>query len=117
MIFKEHHTKIIVTFMLYSLVIFINYLANALPIGGLTTGQVSDLLDNLFTPAGFTFSIWGVIYLGLLIFLISSIFTSNNQKPFLNKILNLFSITCILNISWIFAWHSSIPTWDFAWAV
>ena len=105
MIFKEHHTKIIVPFILYSLVIFINYLANALPIGGLTTGQVSDLLDNLFTPAGFTFSIWGVIYLGLLIFLISSISISNNQKFFLNKILNLFSITCILNVSWIFAWH------------
>ena len=47
-------------------VISINYLANALPIGGVTTGQASDALPNLFTPAGITFSIWGIIYLLLL---------------------------------------------------
>ena len=59
--------------ILFSLVIYTNYLANALPIGGVTTGEVSDLLDNLFTPTGFTFSIWGIIYLSLFIFLISLI--------------------------------------------
>ena len=39
-------------------VLVVNYLANALPIGGNTTGALSDLYPNLFTPAGLTFSIW-----------------------------------------------------------
>ena len=92
--------------ILFSLVIYINYLANALPIGGVTTGEVSDLLDNLFTPTGFTFSIWGIIYLSLFVFLISLFWISEDKKPFISKVLVLFNINCLLNISWIFAWHS-----------
>ena len=94
--------------VLFSLVIYTNYLANALPIGGVTTGEVSDLLDNLFTPSGFTFSIWGIIYLSLFIFLISLIIIYVAKKPFISKVLVLFNINCLLNISWIFAWHYKI---------
>lgn len=56
--------------LLFVGVIAVNGAANALPINGLTTGAVSDLYPNLFTPAGFAFSIWGLIYSGLLAFLI-----------------------------------------------
>ena len=107
MILKKYKDDAVKYFslILYSLVIYTNYLANALPIGGITTGGVSDLLDNLFTPTGFTFSIWGVIYLSLFIFLISLFWISENQKLFINKVLRLFNINCLLNISWIFAWH------------
>ena len=94
--------------ILFSLVIYTNYLANALPIGGVTTGEVSDLLDNLFTPTGFTFSIWGIIYLSLFIFLISLIKINEEQKPFISKVVVLFNINCLLNITWIFAWHFKI---------
>ena len=94
--------------ILFSLVIYTNYLANALPIGGVTTGEVSDLLDNLFTPTGFTFSIWGIIYLSLFIFLISLIKINKEQKPFVSKVVVLFNINCLLNITWIFAWHYKI---------
>ena len=94
--------------ILFSLVIYTNYLANALPIGGVTTGEVSDLLDNLFIPTGFTFSIWGIIYLSLFIFLISLIKINEEQKPFLSKVVVLFNINCLLNITWIFAWHFKI---------
>ena len=104
-IFKSLGKLKFFSLILFSLVIYINYLANALPIGGVTTGEVSDLLDNLFTPTGFTFSIWGVIYLSLFIFLISLFCMSENQKLFFNKVLRLFNINCLLNISWIFAWH------------
>lgn len=100
--------KIYLSIIFYFLVIYTNYLANALPIGGVTTGEVSDQLENLFTPTGFTFSIWGVIYLGLFIFLIGLFRVKENQQPFIEKILVLFNINCLLNISWIFAWHYKI---------
>ena len=100
--------KIYLSIIFYLIVIYTNYLANALPIGGVTTGEVSDLLDNLFTPTGFTFSIWGVIYLSLFIFLISLFWISEDKKPFIDKVLYLFNINCVLNVSWIFAWHYKI---------
>ena len=50
----------------FVLVIIMNTLANTLPINGFTTGELSALYPNLFVPAGFTFSIWGVIYLLLM---------------------------------------------------
>ena len=101
----KNQTVNLLSLVLFSLVIYTNYLANTLPIGGVTTGEVSDLLDNLFTPAGFTFSIWGIIYLSLFIFLISLIIVNESKKLFISKVLVLFNINCILNISWLFAWH------------
>jgi hypothetical protein len=41
-------------------------MATSLPINGIATGDISDQFPVLFTPAGYVFSIWGVIYLLLL---------------------------------------------------
>ena len=51
----------IMNILLFTAMIAINGLANALPINGFTTGELSDLYPNLFVPAGVTFSIWGII--------------------------------------------------------
>lgn len=80
-----------------------NYLANALPLNGKTTGQVSDNLSNLFAPAGLTFAIWGVIYLLLAIFCVLQ-FTPYAR----NTAINLgwvFALSCIFNAAWLLAWH------------
>ncbi|MGB5257057.1 MAG: hypothetical protein WBN44_07355, partial [Woeseiaceae bacterium] len=54
----------------FSIVIIVNYLSNALPINGQSMAEISAKYPSLFTPAGFTFSIWGIIYLALLAFVI-----------------------------------------------
>jgi len=87
-----------------------NYLANALPLNGFTTGELSDFYPNLFTPAGLTFSIWGIIYLLLLVYLIYYISASHKildpiKKEKFDKIALLFIVTSLINASWIFAWH------------
>ena len=46
----------------FVVVVVVNALATTVPLGGMTTGQLSDLYPNLFVPAGLTFSIWGIIY-------------------------------------------------------
>jgi benzodiazapine receptor len=89
----------------FVLVIAVNGLANALPIGGQTTGEVSAKYPSLFTPAGFTFSIWGVIYTGLLLFLIYQSLPAQRQSESLAKIGTLFKLNCVFNAVWIFAWH------------
>ena len=50
--------------------IVVNVLANALPINGLNTGEISDRFNILFVPAGYVFSIWGLIYIGLIAFVV-----------------------------------------------
>jgi hypothetical protein len=87
----------------FILMILMNYLANALPLNGKTTGQLSDQYPNLFTPAGITFSIWGVIYLLLIGF--SVIQFSSQNKSVLHSIGWAFAISCLLNALWIVAWH------------
>lgn len=90
----------------YVAMIAVNYLANALPIGGRTTGAVSNAYPNLFAPAALTFAIWGVIYL-LLAGYAAFGFTKEgkNKEELLRKINPLFIATSLLNIVWIIAWH------------
>lgn len=56
----------------FVVMVTINALANILPFAGRTTADISEFTDNLFVPAGFTFSIWGVIYLSLAVFIFYS---------------------------------------------
>lgn len=88
------------------IVLVMNYLANALPIGGVTPAQVSDMFPTLFTPAGFTFSIWGVIYLLLIGFAVYQIKFFGKEAPlFLQKIGWLFVLSCAANAGWLLAFH------------
>ena len=48
----------------------VNVLANALPLNGLNTGQISDRFKVFFVPAGYVFSIWGLIYIGWIAFIV-----------------------------------------------
>lgn len=89
--------------VMFVVMVVMNYLANALPINEKTTGQLSELYPNLFVPAGITFSIWGVIYLLLLIFVILQFRESDNEL--VKQIGWAFGISSALNVLWIVAWH------------
>ena len=92
-------------------VIAVNALANILPINGYNTGQISAFYPNAFVPAGFTFSIWGVIYLLLLSYTIGYTYYSLKQEQypkafaFIERINIYFLLTCVFNMTWILAWH------------
>lgn len=107
--------KIIINWLFLALVLTINALANILPINGMNTGEISGLYPNLFVPAGFTFSIWGVIYLLLLTYNISFTYyvlhPQKNQQisSYINAINPLFLLSCLFNASWILAWHYLQP--------
>lgn len=93
--------------------IIVNSLANALPINGINTGAVSNLYPNLFVPAAFTFSIWGLIYFLLALYTLYQIGFFQVKKEAINEVLIrkvgiYFIITSIANISWIFFWHYNL---------
>ncbi|UCC32923.1 MAG: hypothetical protein JSW53_03775, partial [Candidatus Bathyarchaeota archaeon] len=74
-------------------------------LGGKMSGDISDLYPTLVTPAGFTFSIWGLIYALLLIFVIYQALPRNREQPFLREISLFFALSGALNILWLFLWH------------
>jgi len=92
--------------------VVVNALANAIPLGGKTTGELSDQYPNLFVPAGITFSIWGVIYLALAVYVacgLSVAFRKNaSEDSFVERIGVLFLVTCLANAGWIFAWQYEV---------
>ena len=89
----------------FVLVVVLNGLANALPINGQTMPEISAKYPSLFTPAGFTFSIWGVIYLALLLFVVYQALPSQRDNQTIAGISRLFQLNCVANASWIVAWH------------
>jgi benzodiazapine receptor len=85
--------------------IVVNGLANALPLNGLNTGEISDRFKVYFVPAGYVFAIWGVIYLGLIAFAVYQALPSQRDNPRLARIGGLFPLSCAANIAWLFLWH------------
>jgi len=91
------------------LTITVNGLANILPIGGKNTGELSDNIPNLFVPSGLTFTIWGIIYILIILFTIylaRDLFKrEKTTKHFLEKISYFFILSSLANVLWIFLWH------------
>lgn len=87
------------------LTISVNGLANALPLNGIETGQISDNFPTLFTPSGYVFAIWGVIYLGLLAYMVYQALPSQRTNPRLRAIGWWYVLGNVANTIWIFAWH------------
>jgi len=85
--------------------IVINGLANALPLNGLNTGEISDRFTVYFVPAGYVFSIWGLIYLGLIAFAIFQLLPAQRENPRLLRTGYLPALSGLFNITWLFLWH------------
>jgi len=87
-------------------VVLVNGLAGSTTlIGGKTTAQVSDANPTLITPAGYVFSIWGVIYVLLGVFVVFQALPSEKGREFREKVGWLFILSSILNIVWLFLWQ------------
>lgn len=85
--------------------IVINSIAGASGINGIRTGELSDQYPNFFVPAGYVFSIWGIIYIGLIAYVIWQALPKQIDNPRLQAIAPLFVLSCIANIAWLFSFH------------
>jgi len=98
----------IVNGVLFLLVLAINALANILPLNGMTTGEIAQMYPNLFTPADFTFAIWGLIYFALAWFVLyqAGLLPGIRPDPGVVRAIGwLFALASLANVAWIFAWH------------
>ncbi len=105
---KDLIIKILVA-VSYLAMVTVNALANILPINNIGTGEISDKYSNLFAPAGITFSIWGLIYILLGLYVLYQFGLWRNKQveksSLLHKIGLYFIFSSLANIVWIFAWH------------
>ena len=107
---KKLNSLSIIVLITYLGMITVNALANALPINGMITGDISDSYPNLFAPTGLTFTIWGVIYLLLAAYTLYQLGLFQKwgvevKTALLKEVGSLFAISSLANIAWIFAWH------------
>jgi hypothetical protein len=91
--------------------VVVNGLANALPFNGQTTAEISDRFEVLFTPAGYVFSIWGLIYFGLILFAVYPFLPAQHGNPRLARLGPWFLVASAANIAWIFLWHYQAFWW------
>ena len=101
----------ILSLIFLGIVLYVNFLSVYQPINGKGIKEISDKYSNLFTPAPITFTIWGLIYLGLIAYVVwqlKSLFSSNSKSEVnlvVEKIGFLFILSCVFNTAWIFAWQ------------
>ncbi|WP_339702803.1 hypothetical protein [Algoriphagus aquimarinus] len=104
---KSHKAYAILNMIVLIVVIFWNYWVNAKGLDGKTVSSLSADYENLFTPAGYAFSIWGLIFLALFaqgIFFISRAFSSTKDSDFLSQIGPYLIMANIGNGLWVYMW-------------
>jgi hypothetical protein len=91
----------------FLIMLYFNYLSNTGVLHGNTMASVSAKYQNMFTPAGYAFSIWGLIYLGLFVFVLfqgRSLLTRTAPDEFVTQTGWWFITSCLANTLWILAW-------------
>ena len=92
----------LVALLSFAFMLVMNVLATTLPLNGQATNEISDRYDTLFAPIGFTFAIWGVIYLLLGVYTVVQLVADNSV---IRSITPWFIASNLLNGLWIVAWH------------
>lgn len=83
--------------------IVFNGLAATGYVNGITPAAISAKYPTVLTPAGYAFSIWSLIYLGMLAFSIHQALPANAARY--GPIRSLYIASCLLNCTWIYFWH------------
>ena len=86
----------------------VNILATTLPLNGQSTGEISDRFQVYFVPAGYVFSIWSLIFLGWIAFIIFQLQPSERDNPRLRRLGYLFALSNLANAAWLFCWHYNL---------
>jgi translocator protein len=90
------------------LALTVNILAVTLPLNGQDTAEISDRFEVYFVPAGYVFSIWSIIYLGWIAFIIFQFRPSQTESPRLRLLGYLFALSNLANAAWLFCWHYNL---------
>lgn len=93
----------------FSATVAFNAISQALPLNGQTSAEIANRYPNmLYFPANYAFSIWGVIYLFLLAFVIYQALPAQREAEPFKRIGVLFVATSVFNIGWLASFHYNL---------
>jgi benzodiazapine receptor len=98
---RSDSVRQLVTVLAFVLTMTVNVAANALPINGQLTAEISDRFAVHVIPAGYVFAIWGVIYLFLGAFTVWQALPRNREDATLRSLGWLPAVSGVLNSTWV----------------
>lgn len=104
---KKPNILQVVNILAIIITIVVNALAEILLVNGVTSKEVSDAYPSLFTPPGYVFSIWSVIYTLLIVFMIYQALPSQREASYLKPTAVFFVLGGLINTSWLILFHYS----------
>ncbi|RPD46426.1 tryptophan-rich sensory protein [Hymenobacter sediminis] len=92
--------------------IALNYVSQRYPFNGQTNAQVSYKYPTVLTPAGYTFSIWGLIFLSLLFYAVWQLLPNQRQNPLPDAVARPLVLANLLTGLWlvVFAYELLVPS-------
>ncbi|UOQ75804.1 tryptophan-rich sensory protein [Hymenobacter sp. 5516J-16] len=90
----------------------INYVSQRYPFNGQTNAQVSYKYPTLLTPAGYAFSIWGAIFLGLACYAGWQLLPRQRHNPLPDAVARPLVLANVLTATWlvVFAYELLVPS-------
>jgi len=79
----------------------INFLSQSPSVVSLTVADIANKYPIYFLPANYVFSIWGIIYTGLIAYAIYQTLPAQRKNPVFDTLAVLFLITCVANSVWL----------------
>jgi hypothetical protein len=67
--------------------------------------EISDRFQVYFVPAGYVFSIWALIYVCLIAFVVYQVLPAQRRNQRLPRTGYLFVLSSLANVGWLFLWH------------
>jgi MFS family permease len=101
---KSHLRQFVLVFLTISSLVMVG-LAVGLPLGGHSTAYISNKYYSAITPAGWAFSIWSVIYSGVIAFAVWQALPNQRQNAQIDAAAPYIALALIANGLWLPAWH------------
>lgn len=105
--------EIVAMWIVYALTLLGNVIIEAGQVGGNTSATVAYGVFTWFTPAGYVFSIWTLIYIALIVWLVAYTREAPKRAEGFNFISTLFIASCVLNVLWLALWHFELVALSF----
>ncbi len=101
--------SVVAMWVAFAVMVACNVLFEMARLGGVTTAEASSSVFAWFTPAGYVFAIWGLIYAALAVWLVrytrKARRASARTSGSLTKVAVLFIASCALNVAWLALFH------------
>src|SRR5690625_2898461 len=108
---KFNNRSYLLAVILFVATIILNYMSASGILFKFSQAEISHMYENLLDPAGGTFSIWGIIYIGMALFLALPYIkrlTMTDEEFYYKRLMPIFIGWEICNLIWTITWNNDI---------